>query len=291
MIMINPVPGTGSIINFMFWKEGCGMKVTELAKLTGLNAETIRKYRERGLLKPRCQPENGYYEYSFLDLLNLLYIRKLRGANLSLDTIASTYTGGDAESLLAGYRSTIETLDEQIRILTRRRRMLMLTYRHYERDAAAGESVRLIESFGDKYDSYLGDTLDDPAQKWWVENVDLFTLVVGIERRYFEQEELPEHVPIRIGLGTYEPILKENSAPLPAQYRLFPQGTYASFFLEVEDLDTVPAAALQPVRTFLAREHLRPLGDTTAYLYRVDYRDGVLHFIFCMRIQVEKTES
>lgn len=266
------------------------MKVTELAKLTGLNAETIRKYRERGLLKPRCQPENGYYEYSFLDLLNLLYIRKLRGANLSLDTIASTYTGGDPESLLAGYRSTIEALDEQIRILTRRRRMLMLTYRHYERDAAAGESVRLIESFGDKYDCYFGNTLDDPAQKWWVENVDLFTLVVGIERRYFEQEELPGQVPIRIGLGTYEPILKENSAPLPERYQLFPQGTYASFFLEVEDLDSVPGEALQPVRTFLSREHLRPLGDTTAYLYRVDDRDGVLRFIFCMRIQVKKAE-
>ena len=83
------------------------MKIKELARATGLNTETIRKYRERGLLRPRCSPENGYYEYSAVDFLNLLYIRKLRGANLSLDTIASTYHGHQADELLDGYRATV----------------------------------------------------------------------------------------------------------------------------------------------------------------------------------------
>ncbi len=264
------------------------MKINKLAKLTGLNPETIRKYRDRGLLKPKCSPENGYYEYSFFDLLNLLYIRKLRGANLSLDAIASTYTGGDPESLLASYRETIEALDEQIRTLTRRKRMLMLTYRHYERDAAATEAVRLIESFGDKFDCYLEDEIRDPVLKNWIENIDLFTLVVGIEQRYFEQAELPERVPIRIGLGTYRPVLEESGFPLPERYALFPKGQYAAFFLEVEDLDYIPGEALRPVREFLSREGLRSVGDTTAYLYRVDEQRGNLRFIFCTRIQVEK---
>ena len=89
------------------------MKINELAKLSGLNSETIRKYRERGLLKPARNPENGYYEYSWPDFLNLLYIRKLRGANLSLDAIEATCRSGDAESLLQGYRETIADLEKQ----------------------------------------------------------------------------------------------------------------------------------------------------------------------------------
>ena len=266
------------------------MKINELAKLTGLNAETIRKYRDRGLLKPKCSPDNGYYEYSFFDLLNLLYIRKLRGANLSLDAIASTYSGGDPDSLLASYRETIDALDEQIKMLTRRRRMLMLSYRHYERDAAVSEAVRVIESFGDKYDCYLNGEISDPMLKSWIENIDLLTLVVGIERRYFEQEELPERVPIRIGLGTYGTILEENGLPLPVCYQRFPKGQYASFFLVVEDLDSIPGEALRPVRDYLRGEGLRPVSDTTAYLYRVDEQDGTMRFIFCTRIQVEACE-
>ena len=115
------------------------MKINELAKLSGLNSETIRKYRERSLLKPARNPENGYYEYSWPDFLNLLYIRKLRGANLSLDAIEATCRSGDAESLLQGYRETIADLEKQVRELKRREMMLAITARHYERDAQAAD--------------------------------------------------------------------------------------------------------------------------------------------------------
>ena len=39
------------------------MKINELAKISHVKAETIRMYRNKGLLVPR-QNENGYYEYS-----------------------------------------------------------------------------------------------------------------------------------------------------------------------------------------------------------------------------------
>ncbi len=47
------------------------MKTNTLSNLSGVNAETIRKYRDRSLLRPACNPENGYYEYSQADFLNL----------------------------------------------------------------------------------------------------------------------------------------------------------------------------------------------------------------------------
>ena len=75
------------------------MKTNTLSNLSGVNAETIRKYRDRSLLRPACNPENGYYEYSQADFLNLLYIRKLRGANLSIDSIVGTYVCEESESL------------------------------------------------------------------------------------------------------------------------------------------------------------------------------------------------
>ena len=87
------------------------MKINILSGLSGVSSETIRKYRDRDLLRPRCNPENGYYEYSNADFLNLLYIRKLRGANLSLETIGETYSCDGAGALLAGYRETLEALD------------------------------------------------------------------------------------------------------------------------------------------------------------------------------------
>lgn len=261
------------------------MKISELASRAGVTTETIRKYRERGLLQPHCQSDNGYYEYSEADFLNLLFIRKQRGANLSLDTIKGSYLEQDAESLLEGYRSTIQNLEEQIRTLLRRKRMLLVTYRHYERDVTL-EGVERIEAFGDKYDSYFWPEQDDPAHAFWVRNIDLFTLVACVEKRYFEAETLPERIPVRLGIGTYGTILRENDLPVPRDCRVFPKGEYAAFFLELEDLDSFPAEALRPVREFLKSERLLPDSDTTGYLYRVDTAGGTRKFIFCTRVKV-----
>ena len=131
------------------------MKTNTLANLSGVNIETIRKYRDRSLLRPGFNPENGYYEYSQADFLNLLYIRKLRGANLSLDRIESTYFCEEDEKLRREYQETLNELQKQIRLLKRKEMMLRLTYQHYERDAASAGSVSEIRSFGPKYDMYF----------------------------------------------------------------------------------------------------------------------------------------
>lgn len=267
------------------------MKINELARISGVSPETIRKYRDRGLLTPRCNPENGYYEYSRADFLNLLYIRKLRGSSLSLDTIEQTYHSEDADSLLEGYRITIDALEEEIRRLRRREMMLRLSYRHYERDAGYLGKIRLIDAFGVKYDSYFDLNDHDEVRQRWIDNMDLFTLVVCIDRRYFEAEHLPETIPLRMGLGTYEDILRETGLPLPHNVSIFPEGRYVSFFLELEDVEHMPAAALAPVRAYLREGGLHAVSDSTAYLYRVDQRAGKLRFIFCVRFRVVEGQA
>lgn len=257
-----------------------------MAKLSGVSAETIRKYRDRGLLLPERNPENGYYEYSDSDLLNLLYIRKLRGANLSLDAIEATCHNGDAESILEGYRKTIEGLEEQIRQLKRREMMLNVSYRHYERDAEAADRIREIESFDVKIDSYFDRNSPDLIRQLWIHNIDLFTLVVCIEQKYFEQETLPERIPIRLGIGSYETVLKEENCPIPEKASVFPKGQYVSFFLGIEDLKSISGEMLAPVRSYLKSRNLHALSDSTAYLYRVDHSRGTPRFVFCVRALV-----
>ena len=66
------------------------MKIHELAHLSGVNPETIRMYRQKGLLHP-ARLANGYFDYSACNLYELMFVRKLRGSNLGLETIESFY--------------------------------------------------------------------------------------------------------------------------------------------------------------------------------------------------------
>ena len=53
------------------------MKIHELAHLSGVNPETIRMYRQKGLLHP-ARLANGYFDYSACNLYELMFVRKLR---------------------------------------------------------------------------------------------------------------------------------------------------------------------------------------------------------------------
>ena len=263
------------------------MKTNTLSNLSGVNAETIRKYRDRGLLRPACNQENGYYEYSQADFLNLLYIRKLRGANLSIDSIEDTYECEESEPLCREYEKTLEDLQKQIRQLKRKEMMLRLTYRHYERDAASTGKISVIESFGTKYDMYFEDESIPKEMDTWIRNVDLFTMVINIRREFFEAEPLPERIPFRIGMGTYQEVLEEEKIAIPEQAAVFPEGRYVSFFLEIDNLESFESAKLGKVRQYLRENNLQPDSDTTAYLYRVTFADTGYHFHFCVRLRVE----
>ncbi|MCR5137417.1 MAG: MerR family transcriptional regulator [Oscillospiraceae bacterium] len=263
------------------------MKTNTLANCSGVNAETIRKYRDRGLLRPACNIENGYYEYSQADFLNLLYIRKLRGANLSLDTIESTYYCDGGDMLRQEYEKTLDELQRQIRELKRKEMMLRLTYRHYERDAASSESIGEIQSFGTKYDIYFDRDGISEEMKAWIGNIDLFTMVINIDQRFFETETLPEEIPFRVGIGTYGSVLEEEGIAVPDTASVFPQGRYVSFFLEIENLHCLKSEKLDEARRYLRENGLQPDSSTTAYLYRVTFAENGYHFHFCVRLRVK----
>ena len=50
------------------------MKIHELARLSGVNPETIRMYRQKGLLHP-ARLANGYFDYSACNLYELMFVR------------------------------------------------------------------------------------------------------------------------------------------------------------------------------------------------------------------------
>lgn len=106
------------------------MKIHELAHLSDVNPETIRMYRQKGLLHP-ARLANGYFDYSACNLYELMFVRKLRGANLGLETIASFYAEDGQAGALRNMKQEIRALEEAIRELEQRKKQLMSTLGHY----------------------------------------------------------------------------------------------------------------------------------------------------------------
>ena len=84
--------------------------ISRLAERIGVSADTIRYYRDLGLLNPR-QSLNGYYEYTPSDALMVLYTRERRGQDLSLQSISASLE----HETMSSYGDILSKLDQKLR--------------------------------------------------------------------------------------------------------------------------------------------------------------------------------
>ncbi|ALP54722.1 MerR family transcriptional regulator [Candidatus Tenderia electrophaga] len=99
------------------------MKVGELARRSGVTAETVRHYTDKGLLRPERDSANGYQLYPEQDIGRVRFIRRAKQLGFTLSEIGRLL--GYAER---GTSPCPEVRDlVQARIVENRRRLQALT--------------------------------------------------------------------------------------------------------------------------------------------------------------------
>ncbi|MCR5089508.1 MAG: MerR family transcriptional regulator [Oscillospiraceae bacterium] len=264
------------------------MKINELSKITHVNPETIRMYRNKGLLFP-AQSANGYYEYSGSDLQDLLFIRKLRGMNLSLDTVADTYEQRNVDEVIDGFRQDLCDLEEQIAHLQKRQAMLRMHVDFYEAYRENTHGVAEVEIPDDRYDLFFDPQHISPELDVWLEHIALFTQGLYIPEGLLQQEPLPDFIPVKHTIGSFSPILEENRFPVPENAIFTPKGRYltAKAILRAGEAG-LDARQLRPFKEYAAANGCRLLGNTTAFLFRIDRTEKTARYIYRLRIRMEK---
>lgn len=263
------------------------MKINELARISHVNSETIRMYRNKGLLFPR-RNENGYFEYSGDDLQNLLYIRKLRGLNLSLGTIAYTYGHEDVDDIVSGFQREYDGLSAQIDELCRQRFMLQVTLEHYQSYRENLRGVMPVPVADDRCDIPFDEPRAGQALDEWLNNIDLFTQGLRIPEEYLRAKTLPDRVPVRLTLGTYLPILEAHGVAVPESAMRLPRGLYLAAVAERRG-DAIDSRPLREILDYARAHSYTPTGESTAFLFRVSHTPEGAVFTYRLRVRVEES--
>ena len=72
-------------------------KTSELAKMAGVNRETIRFYEKKGLLANPNRTDGGYRQYSLKDLERLVFIKNAKELGFSLAEIKELLAIADGD--------------------------------------------------------------------------------------------------------------------------------------------------------------------------------------------------
>ena len=65
----------------------CGLKIGEIAKLSGVSVETVRFYERRGLIEEPPRTESGYRQYSRSTANRILFIKRTQELGFTLKEI------------------------------------------------------------------------------------------------------------------------------------------------------------------------------------------------------------
>lgn len=100
------------------------LKAGEFAHLCGTTKETLRHYKDIGLLMPVAKAENGYQLYSPLQIGDYLLISSLQQAGCSLQEIKGYLSEPDSEALENVMEDRISAIVEQHRTLLMQKSLL-----------------------------------------------------------------------------------------------------------------------------------------------------------------------
>ncbi len=89
----------------------------QFAQLCNTTRDTLRHYNEIGILKPRKDPENGYYYYSVSQISTFYFINSFRSMNSSLSDIRDCMDSTDINDFYDFYRKQLQDLANQKREL------------------------------------------------------------------------------------------------------------------------------------------------------------------------------
>jgi MerR family copper efflux transcriptional regulator len=137
--------------------------ISQVARLTGINAKAIRYYESIGLLPPPTREPNQYRRYSLADVNRLVLLRRIRYVGVPLT---------EAKALLQG-ATEAQRIDVQQDLL----HLVQVRLAALDREIA---ELHLLRQDLEQYQQKLANCHPDEAEPFCV-SVDLSCIAVGDE--------------------------------------------------------------------------------------------------------------
>lgn len=267
------------------------MKINELSKLTSINTETIRMYRNLGFLHPK-KLENGYYDYSMQDYASIIHLKKLRAFDFSLQDIHESEHLDSLEEYLSRFKEVeielhkeIESIQKKIDFIHFEMEHVLSTMSTYDANVSLNQSV---DTKIDIYPPFETNQLIDPTT---YSNYFLYTTTpIFISKDILNRDIKDEIIETNVGIGTYLSIYQKMHVEIPDNAITIPNGLCITQIVYMKDLTHINILDIAPMMNYAKKLNKKFISDTTGYLVGVTYEDKDPVYIMRIRACIETND-
>ena len=267
------------------------MKINELSKLTAINTETIRMYRNLGFLHPE-KLENGYYDYSMQDYASIIHLKKLRAFDFSLQDIHESEHLDSLEEYLSRFKKVeielhkeIESIQKKIDFIHFEMEHVLSTISTYDANVSLNQSV---DTKIDIYPPFKKNQLVDPTT---YSNYFLYTTTpIFISKDILNGDIKDEIIERNVGIGAYLSIYQKMHVEIPDNAITIPNGLCITQIVYMKDLTHINILDIAPMINYAKKLNKKFISDTTGYLVGVTYEDKDPVYIMRIRACIETND-
>ena len=259
------------------------MNIKKICELTQTGKETLRLYREKGLLHPHKNPDNRYYDYSVHDLVTLLFVKKLRYFSLPLASIKALLNSESPQPIIEHYDDQIDELQQEIMQLQKKISHIKIARQHLINSLDLDQKVREMDFKIYRYDVY---------DKEMVER--LKNSAIYINSLLIKEEDLLDEAgacPVHLALGFDDSILSEYQLSITSGAIVTPPGHYLCTCIPIESFDVMDKGKLRHLFEYAKKKRYRIVGHLVSFLVHIDRREAGTVFYYRVRVRVEKMDG
>ena len=263
------------------------LSIKKFATLTGLDKETIRFYRNKGLLHPKRNEENGYTFYDGYDFMDLYSILKYRDMEMPIHEINELMHGENLDLYERKLKEQVRDLEEEL-VRIRRKLFRIKNASMYLANVRKQNKFIMYQEDGMAlYTLWL--------RKHSPENLsDLLTKIpgsyIGINIPLSELREGPlgEFYSSCIGVGISEPSVSEYDYSDLENMEYTTAGPVLKYYVRLEDPLNIKKEDMQELLNYAKENGYEFIDHTTGYLCGMERENGKRYYYFLIRVRVKK---
>lgn len=263
------------------------MNINTLAKMTSTSKETIRLYREKGLLHPEKNIDNNYFIYTMRDFCTVMFIKKMRYFNMSLNNIKYLLNRNDPNKFIEQYDKQIESLQQEEKRIRNQIKHLKMA-KEYLESSFESEGRVIEKSFiSTRYDIYpdLLENKDKHLYDNMILKSDIYINTIYISRKEILCNSL-DKLKVYIGLGIDDQVIKQYKVKVPSQALIFPSGMYLVTMVKITQLNEISRNDILPIIKYAEANNYNIVSGITSFLAYIDHTSH--SYYYRIRVQVEK---
>ncbi len=263
--------------------------VTQLARLLGLKADSIKHYTELGILLPRTDPWNHYRHYSIADMLLTGHTKALRSLDLSLPEIQA-FHGAPYDRQLAMLEARTEALEQTIEALIARKTRLEEVKRFVAKATRCEGVVEDVERDAIHSLYTAGGTRSHAAEMArvgaWLANLPYIHLSLKIPLEELNDTHRTEPYNVEFGVGITDAQQKRIKLDLSAPVESIPGGRCLILYLKSFSPQRLTPKELDPLFDYARAHGLHFLNNTSGRILTIENTPEGPLFYLLIRVRV-----